>query len=181
MGRDNRGFIPVFRELSEAWAVAHAAARCTWRPLEKREAIEFTALGSNPDGFDISLEVQDYGVYPFVAGTYLGWSWDIVTPGWSAAQMSEQALAFVRALLCVECRVKTKHTGKKQYGLVIEANSPHGWQAVDDLRPRFFRRWLLSRRHDLSERSFQNCVLPPIGLTVGTVTWQSYVFDRHGG
>jgi hypothetical protein len=181
MSERDGGFIPVFRAKAEAFLALRPELQFTWRAQTKHGAYDFEIRGTEPGGFDAMVNVQAYGLYPFLGGRFLGWCWDIVTPGTSVEQMSNQALALVQAVLCPECRLRIKFAGGKFYQYVLEVASPSGWHPVEKLPLSWFHRWRLSRRTDLSEQILQNHLLPPIGLAAGTATWVHFVYERHSG
>jgi hypothetical protein len=85
-GRDH-GSIPVFRAKGEIFLALRPELQFTWRAQPKHGAYDFEIRGTEPGGFAAMVDVQAYGLYPVLGGRFLGWCWDILTPGMSVEQM----------------------------------------------------------------------------------------------
>lgn len=152
----------AFRGVADPILARHPELLFAWEDHPKGDGYTLRILKDSPTGFDVAVEVQTYGLYPF-AGDWHGSPWDITTPRTNVLAMCGYALGLMRALLSTDMRLRVRHAGGRPYKWCIEAATPTGWQLREETGLLFFR--FFSAR---SEYYFQNEQLPPLGFAAGT-------------
>jgi len=168
MSSEYRNFVEAFREVAEPVLARHPAIRFEWVSHRKGGGYTLRVFKNSPTGFDVGIEVQTYGLYPF-GGDWHGSPWDITTPGTSVVAMCGYALGLVRALLSTDMRLRVRQAGGRPYKWGVEAATPTGWRLHEESGLIFFR--YFSARTD---QYFQNEQLPPLGFAAGTATLDSF-------
>ena len=163
-----RNFVEAFRDVADPILARHSQLRVAWESHPKGGGYTLRVFKSSPTGFDVGVEVQTYGLYPF-AGEWHGSPWDITTPGTSVVAMCRYALGLIRALLSSDMRLRVRQAGGRPYKWCIEAATPTGWRLHEETGLLFFR--FFSAR---SDQYFQNDQLPPLGFAAGTATLDSF-------
>ena len=161
-------FVEAFRDIADPILAQHPQLRFTWDSHSKGTAYSLRILKASPTGFDVGMDVQTYGLYPF-AGDWHGSPWDITTPGMSVVAMCRYALGQIRALLSADMRLRVRCAGGRPYKWCVECATPTGWVLHEETGLLFFR--LFSIR---SDEFFQNSQLAPLGFASGTATLDSF-------
>lgn len=163
-----RNFVEAFRDVATPILSRHPQLQIAWENHTKGGAYTLRVFKSSPIGFDVSVEVQTYGLYPF-AGDWHGSPWDITTPETSVVAMCHNALGLMRALLSADTRLRVRHAGGRPYKWCVEVATPAGWELYEEAGLLLFR--FFSAR---SEQVFQNELLPPLGFASGTAKLDSF-------
>ena len=162
MSSEHRNFIEAFKEAADPILARHPELRFAWENHQKDSGYTLRIFKTDSIGFDVGVEVQTYGLYPF-AGEWHGSPWDVTTPGTTVLSMCGYALGLIRALLSSDMRLRVRYAGGRPYKWCIEVASPAGWRLHEETGLLLFRFW--SAR---SEQYFQNRQLPPLGFGAGT-------------
>lgn len=172
MASESRNFVETFRDVAVPVLARHPQLCVVWENLPDGEAYKLRIPKSSPTGFDVGVEVQTYGLYPF-GGDWHGAPWDITTPGASVTEKCRHSLGLMRVLLSTDTRLRVRYAGGRPYKCIVEMATSTGWKVYEDVGSLFFFRFWTAR----SEQLFQNDKLPPLGFASGAMPLDAFATE----
>ena len=110
---------------------------------------------ADEDGFDVTIECETYGLYPFADGWH-GAPWDAPRNSKTTnEEVCEDCLGFVRSVLCPDATLTVWYTSGKAYRWIL--SYPWGNTRSNDETGSLFFNYFGHRER----RVFQNRHLPP--------------------
>jgi hypothetical protein len=128
-------------QISHQWSSGHRGKRTLSIPK------------ADDRGFDVTIECETYGLYPFADGWH-GAPWDINTPKMSVEEICQDCLGFVRSLLCADAKLTVHYSNNRPFRWVL--TYPFGGRPVSDRAGLFLFNYFGRR----TTGEFQNHHLP---------------------
>jgi len=86
---------------------------CDWETLNNGDKRRLVIKKQKNDGFDIVVECETYGLYPF-AGEWHGPAWEWFREE-SLEEFFEEFMGFIRTLLSKDAMLEVRYSGKRPY------------------------------------------------------------------
>ncbi|MFB3897695.1 MAG: hypothetical protein ACE14V_15490 [bacterium] len=113
-----------------------------------------TIYKQDENGFDIIVEAETYGLYPF-AGGWHGAPWEIGPTDTTPEKLCEQFMGFIRSLLCTDAMLEVKYASGFSYKWILTYPTEQGIES--EVTGLLFYNYFGKR----TNRIFQNQHLPP--------------------
>lgn len=144
----------TFFRMTTEWLSAHPHLSPQWLGPEKDGKRTLRIPKADEQGFDVTIECESYGLYPFCDGWH-GAPWDAPHDSKTTDEgVCEDCLRFLHLILCPDATLTVWYTSGKPYKWVL-SYPWRGHRANDDARSLFFN--YFGRRE---KRMFQNRHLP---------------------
>ncbi len=145
-------FISAFKEVAEKVTRDCPSNKCEWtsEPNKPKETLTIHKLDEN--GFDVRLECESYGLYPF-AGGWHGAPWDVTIT--SLDEFKKDAESFMRSILSPSSQLRIRYTNGRAYRWML-SYTLLGKPQIEEVGL-FFYNYFGAK----SERCFSNTHLPP--------------------
>jgi len=125
---------------------------CHWETLNNGDKRRLVIMRQNEGGFDIVIECETYGLYPF-AGEWHGSPWEWFQEE-SLEEFFEQFMGFIRTLLSKDAMLEVKYSNKKPYKWFLT------YETEQDQEKRETGLFLYNYFGSRSAQVFQNDQLP---------------------
>lgn len=114
----------VFFEMAADRLSSHPSLQYRWEDGGRGKRI-LTIPKIDVTGFDIRIECESYGLYPFANGWH-GAPWDMNTPNVTLEESCEECLGFIRSLLCPDSSLTILYSGEMPYKWILRYPTVRG-------------------------------------------------------
>ena len=169
-----------FERQARAVLAGHPELGVRWSTISSGRGRELYIPKREPSGFDIVVQAETYGLYPF-AGDWHGVPWELSSKDSRPiedriAERCSELLGFVRTLLSVDAALHVHCAGRRPYKWILSFETESGRES-EECGLLFYNYFAEKRIESLQNRHLPSRYTPPnqplrptSGLTSGTST-----------
>lgn len=142
-----------FERFAKRLTAQHPELSIKWESIA-RSGKRLTIFKKDESGFDVVVEAEPYGLYPY-AGDWHGPAWDLISKEETYGELCEQFMGFIRSLLCEDSQLEVRYAGSWPYRWLLTYPTEDGFKTEET--GLFIFNYFGAR----SRRVLQNHHLPP--------------------
>lgn len=120
----------IFEKYAKEVLAESAGIESVWEIRDGGDKRILTIKKENTSGFDVVVECETYGLYPF-AGGWHGPAWELFSRDETFLDLSAQFMGFIRSLLCEDSKLEVRYTGEKPYKWILTYPLEEGTEFVE--------------------------------------------------